>query len=392
MPARAFAPLLLISRACRATEYNCGNIHSLQLAAFVRLHRRSVFPAMTRRSSFLETYLPRIWQTRGIVAALLWPLSWLYGIAAAMRRWRFRTGSLTVTRLPIPVVIVGNLYVGGTGKTPLVIWLVEALGRAGRRPGVISRGYGGSSDAPQIVTGSSLAREVGDEPLLIAQRAGCPVVVSRRRVAAAQRLLQAFPDVDVIVSDDGLQHYALARDVEIVLFDARGVGNGWLLPAGPLREPASRPRDVTVINAPVLPSNAPGGAWQMILAGDTAWHLAVPSQSVALSSLQTRAGTVSPRIAAAAGIGNPSRFFGMLRNLGLSITEIPLPDHYDYAEDPFARIDADLILITEKDAVKCRQHPTLANDARLWVVPVSARIDGALAHTILEKLRGPPTA
>lgn len=347
---------------------------------------------MTRQSSFLETHLPRIWQKRGVIAALLWPLSRLYGIVVAMRRRRYSSGRLTVTLLPVPVIIVGNVYVGGTGKTPVVIWLIEALRRAGRMPGVISRGYGGKNDAPQIVTDSSSAREVGDEPLLIAQRAGCPVVVSRRRVQAAQRLLQAFPDVDVVISDDGLQHYALARDVEIVLFDARGIGNGWLLPAGPLREPASRPRDVTIINAPALPADAPHGTWHMTLAGDTAWNLAAPSQSLPISSLQMHAGSGVPRIAAAAGIGNPSRFFGMLRDMGLSVTEIPLPDHYDYVEDPFAHVDADLILITEKDAVKCRQHPTLANDARLWVVPVSARIDEALAHTILEKLRGPSTA
>ena len=210
-------------------------------------------------------------------------------------------------------------------------------------------------------------------------------MVGRRRVEAARKLLQAHPEVDVLIADDGLQHYALARDVEIVLFDGRGVGNGWLLPAGPLREPPSRRRDFTVVNAPEITpelARAVGGQpWRMHLAGEFAEPLQ-GGERLPLAQLRDK------RIVAAAGIGNPGRFFAMLRAAGLTVGELPLPDHHDFLDAPFAGVDADVILITEKDAVKCRQIDHLKDDPRLWVVPVTAQIDPALAEQIVEKCRG----
>lgn len=331
--------------------------------------------------------LPQAWLRRGLLATSLWPVSLAFHALATARRCAYGAGILQSTRLPVPVIVVGNIFVGGTGKTPLTIWLVEELKRAGFSPGVISRGYGAKNDLPQEVGSGSSPSEVGDEPALIAHRAKCPVVVGRRRVNAARALLAAHPEVDVIISDDGLQHYPLQRDVEIVLCDERGNGNGWMLPAGPLREPPGRPRDFTVFNAPQLPRDIPAQAVRMELAGDTAEPLS-GGNPVQLQALAAR----GSRIVAAAGIGNPSRFFGMLRRAGLEIEELPLPDHYDYAVNPFAEITADIILITEKDAVKCTRIDTINNDPRIWVVPVTARIDRALAERIVEKCRGRPTA
>lgn len=338
---------------------------------------------MTRSA---EAVLTRAWQRRGLLACGLWPLSLLFRLLSTLRRLLYRAGVLRSTRLPVPAVVVGNIFVGGTGKTPLTIWLVEELRRAGFTPGVISRGYGVQNDRPVEVTAESLPSSVGDEPALIAHRAQCPVMVGRGRVAAAQALLAAHPEVDLIVSDDGLQHYALQRDVEIVLCDERGNGNGWMLPAGPLREPASRPRDFTVINGARMPAGIPSQAIRMQLVGEVAERLTDRSQTMALNALRAK------RIVAAAGIGNPARFFGMLRGAGLTIEEMPLPDHYDFAVNPFARMQADIILITEKDAVKCRQLDEIKDDPRIWVVPVTARIDSALAERIVEKCRGRPTA
>jgi tetraacyldisaccharide 4'-kinase len=240
------------------------------------------------------------------------------------------------------------------------------------------------------VTATSNAGETGDEPLLIARRARCPVVVGRSRAQAGQTLLAAHPEVNILIADDGLQHYALARDIEIVLFDGRGVGNGWLLPAGPLREPPSRRRDFTVVNAPdITPALAMavgGQPHRMRLVGDYAERLAHPAERIALDRL------AGQRIVAAAGIGNPGRFFALLRAAGLAFEERPLPDHHDFLDAPFDQIEADVILITEKDAVKCGQLENLKNDPRLWVVPVAAHIDAALAEQIVEKCRGCPTA
>jgi len=363
------------------------------------------------RSSALEATLTRNWLRRGPLACALWPLSLLFRWVGGLRAGLYRAGLLKSSRLPVPVVVVGNIYIGGTGKTPLTIWLVQALQAAGMRPGVISRGHGSDADGAREVGAASTPAEVGDEPLLIRQRSGCPVMVGRDRAATGRALLAAHPEVDIILTDDGLQHYALQRDIEIILFDGRGAGNGWLLPAGPLREPVSRRRDFTVINAPALtdelvrsvgcqpaslgsdPVRGPtpvGGAGssgqpiQMTLVGEYAEQLRDRTQRRALSTLNQP----GLRLAAAAGIGNPARFFGMLKAAGLSIAELPLPDHHDFADRPFARLEADIILMTEKDAVKCAQIEELRDDPRLWVVPVTARIDAALADQIVEKCRG----
>lgn len=331
--------------------------------------------------------LARAWQARGPLACLLWPLSLLFGALAALRRALFALGIKRAQRLPVPVVVVGNVFVGGTGKTPFSIWLIDALRAAGYTPGLISRGYGGGAEGIREVLADSRAAEVGDEPLLIKLRSGVPLVVGRRRVAAAQALLAAHPEVDLLVSDDGLQHYALGRDIEIVLSDARGNGNGWLLPAGPLREPASRRRDFSVANLPPDQAAA-AGQYAMRLQPGLAWALAEPARQQALDSF----GGTGQRLAAVAGIGNPGRFFATLRGAGLVFAERALPDHHDFADNPFAALDADVILITEKDAVKCKAIEAIQNDPRIWVVPVSARIEGALAQHIVEKLRERQTA
>ncbi len=349
-------------------------------------------------SSSLATTLTRAWLRRGPLACALWPVSLLFRGLSGVRALLYRAGVLKSSRLPVPVVVVGNIFIGGTGKTPLTIWLVQALQQAGMRPGVISRGHGsdgaGHGKLPRAVTSAATPQQVGDEPLLIAQRTGCPVMVGRDRAATGRALLAAHPGIDILVTDDGLQHYALQRDVEIILFDGRGAGNGWLLPAGPLREPRSRRRDFTVINAPQLTPQllasvgSPKEVGQMLLVGDTAEQLCQRSQRRPLAELR-QAGL---RIAAVAGIGNPARFFGMLRGAGLDIIELPLPDHHDFLDRPFAGLEADLILMTEKDAVKCAQIAELRDDPRLWVVPVTARITAALAEHIVEKCRGCSTA
>ncbi|MBC7513849.1 MAG: tetraacyldisaccharide 4'-kinase [Herminiimonas sp.] len=343
----------------------------------------------------LEAFFLRTWMHRGAAACLLWPLSLLFGLVAAARRGAYRFGLCRQQRLPVPVVVVGNLFVGGTGKTPLTIWLVETLRQAGHRPGVISRGHGRNKAHVQEVLSHSPVGEIGDEPVLIAQRTACPLVVGRDRVAAGRALLAAHPDITVIIADDGLQHYRLARDIEIVLSDARGAGNGWLLPAGPLREPVSRRRDFSVENVgtPTAGSAAPALAKEIIamqLLAPVAEQLRDRSTRMTLAALA--ATDPAPRILAAAGIGNPARFFATLTAVGLVFDALPLPDHHVYTAQTFADCTAECILITEKDAVKCSEIAALATDPRIWVVPVSAVLAASFAEKILEKLRGFPTA
>jgi tetraacyldisaccharide 4'-kinase len=333
----------------------------------------------------LEALFTREWQRRGWIAVCLLPLSLLYAVLIGLRRLLYALHIFRQVKLPVPVIVVGNIFVGGTGKTPFTIWLVESLRERGFRPGVISRGYGRDTDQIVEVKPASTADEVGDEPLLIASRSGVPVVVGRDRVWAARRLLGLHPEVDVVIADDGLQHYALGRQIEIQLSDARGVGNGWLLPAGPLREPRWRRADFYVLNG----IDAQGERkYTMHLQGAHIERLADRQERVPLAALHD-----GRRVAAAAGIGHPQRFFDMLvaRGVPLSAT-LALSDHHDFTGNPLAGIEADVILITEKDAVKCARNAKLNADRRLWVVPVRASIAGPLADNIVEKLRGYPTA
>ena len=339
---------------------------------------------MTQRSS-IEIFLTRTWLSRGLAAWLLWPISWVFGVIIAIRRWLFKVGVFEQMRLPVPVIVIGNIYVGGTGKTPLVIWLSRQLREQGFVPGVISRGYGGDASNVVEINAQMSPDDVGDEPLVIVQRAGVPLVVGRNRVSAARTLLNAHPEVNVIISDDGLQHYALGRDIEILLFDERGIGNGWLLPAGPLREPVTRRFDFRVLNGL---ESVGENSFSMQLVGQRAEQLINRAQTKALKDFPENLS-----IAAAAGIGNPERFFTMLKQLGVNAQEhIALPDHFDYTSNPFESVKVDIILITEKDAVKCSRRNGLAEDSRLWVVPVEAAIAGPFTEHLVEKLRGYPTA
>jgi len=334
------------------------------------------------RAAF-ESFLIRSWSRRGILPILLWPLSKLFGLILNFRFGLLVLGYRSQTSLSAPVIVVGNIYVGGTGKTPMVIWLVEQLRRSGWTPGVISRGYGAQVDQIIEVKTTSLATEVGDEPLLIVQRTGCPMMVGRQRVASAQQLLARYPQLDVIISDDGLQHYALARDVEILMFDQRGVGNGWLLPAGPLRESAQRRRDFTILNSANKEqvSGIGGDVIQMQLRADALMNLKHPESRQSLSELQGK------KILAAAGIGNPQRFFDTLNAHGLEFETMPLADHFAFSADLFQHVDAEIILITEKDAVKCRQIAELCDDPRIWLLPVSAELDAEFQEQLLKLLK-----
>ena len=339
---------------------------------------------MTQQSP-IEIFLTRTWLSRGLAAWLLWPISLVFGAIIAIRRCLFKVGVFEQTRLPVPVIVVGNIYVGGTGKTPLVIWLSRQLREQGFVPGVISRGYGGDASRVVEINAQMSPDDIGDEPLLILQRAGVPLVVGRNRVSAARALLTAHPEVNVIISDDGLQHYALGRDIEILLFDERGIGNGWLLPAGPLREPVTRRFDFRVLNGL---ESVGENSFSMQLVGQHAEQLINRANTKALKELPENLS-----IAAAAGIGNPERFFTMLKQLGVNVQEhIALPDHFDYSSNPFESLKVDIILITEKDAVKCSRRNGLADDPRLWVVPVEAAIAGPFFEHLVEKLRGYPTA
>jgi len=319
----------------------------------------------------------------GLLSVLLLPVAALFGLAVTLRRWFYRCGLLPSHQLPVPVLIIGNLTVGGTGKTPLVLWTAERLQAMGRRPGIILRGHGGTSAVPRLVSPDDDARLVGDEALLLAARSHCPVWAGRDRVAAARALLAAHPGCDVLIGDDGLQHYRLARDIEIAVEDERGHGNGLLLPAGPLREPSRRAVDATVVNSGHeggrLPGPGPAFRMQLRPAG----FERLDGSPVAVASL------ASLRLHAVAGIGNPQRFFDTLSSLGLQFKAHAFPDHHAYAEAELEFQDCDAVLMTEKDAVKCRRF---ARREEFIVLRVVAAPDPAFAEFLLKALNGLQTA
>ena len=318
----------------------------------------------------------------------LTPLAWTFSAVVSMRRGKYRRTRGSSEQLPVAVVVVGNITVGGSGKTPLVIALVEAMRAKGFTPGVVSRGYGGTAlhkrEAIEQVDTSKLDASdlYGDEPVLIAMRTEAPVFVGRQRLEVAKALIAAHPEVDLLIADDGLQHYALPRNFEIVVFDGRGIGNGHLLPAGPLREPVDRLAEVDaiVLNGadtamPELPDDVAlvREPFRMTLVPGDAYLINDPSTTVAIESFRGQ------RLTAAAGIGHPERFFQMLRTRGLSFHRMALHDHYRYVDNPFARRHSAAVLMTEKDAVKCRKF----TEKRMWAVPVTAAIDPGLVDAIL---------
>jgi tetraacyldisaccharide 4'-kinase len=319
-----------------------------------------------------------------------WPLralAWLFGVMVRARRAAYARGWLRSQRLDRPVLVVGNISVGGSGKTPLVIWLAAQLHSAGWAPGIVLRGYGGTASsqrAAMCVEIDSDPRLVGDEAVLLRVRTGLPVAICSERVAAARLLLAQ--GVNLIVSDDGLQHYALARDVEIAVIDAQyGLGNGYLLPAGPLRESRARLAQVddVVLNgesahwSQALRDAGPGGPFTMRLTGEWLWPLAGAGAPAALSGFAARA------VHALAGIGHPQRFFAQLRAAGLEVIEHAFPDHHRYRAGELEFGDELPVLMSEKDAVKCRAF----GGANRWYLPVAASFEETEAAALLARLQ-----
>ena len=354
---------------------------------------------------------PQFWEKRGVIAKLLWPLSAIFSWLTSVRRCLYELNVLKSEVLAVPVIIVGNLRVGGTGKTPTVLALAKALHMKGFHPGIISRGYEGQLQGVQEVSSASSPKDLGDEPCYMAQQLdqlNIPIFVHGDRTKTAKALLGAYPQVDVIISDDGLQHYALkrwpardgGRDIELVVRDARAEGNEYLLPAGPLRESPDRPRDYTLsissfntsdleidlnsnFKAPYL-VDAPN--FSVTIQVKAVYQLNHPSNTMNLSELQQRDDL---KILAAAGLGHPQKFFNLLSHHGLKFESLPLPDHYDFLVNPFESKIADIILITEKDAVKCSQLDAYKNDGRVWVIPIEIELPKDLIEMMVEVIQRP---
>ncbi len=321
-------------------------------------------------------WLINTWYNRHPIRWFLAPISGLFRLITTLRKAGYKQVFFKQSKLIAPVIIVGNISVGGTGKTPFVIWLVKQLQLAGYKPGVISRGYGGQSEQyPVAVNANSAPAIVGDEPIIIAKQAACPVVVSPKRVEAANFLLAHY-DCDIIISDDGLQHYALARDIEIVIVDSqRQFGNQYCLPAGPLREPISRLLTVDFI---VSNGHSDKQAFNMTLHPAQAINLADPTIKRPIASFQ------SEPLHAVAGIGNPSRFFDSLQQNKLTITAHPFDDHHAFKSSDLNFGDQHQILMTEKDAVKCTNFAK----KNMWYLPVNVTVDNRLDQLIIQKIAG----
>jgi tetraacyldisaccharide 4'-kinase len=351
-------------------------------------------------SSFFRK-APKFWERRGPTALVLWPLSWIYGLVLRIHKLIQDLGLSHRQAAPVPIIIVGNIRVGGTGKTPIVIALAQRLAQLGWRPGIISRGYGSTQTSPTQVRSDSDPMQVGDEPVLIAKRTQdqFPIWVFPKRQQSIAALVKHSPEVNVIISDDGLQHSGLprwparegGRDIEFVVRDSRGEGNGFLLPAGPLRESADRGRDATLFTESVGGNKS--GLLEEYFVGRRAFTplgtLDTPYQLIDSSNAQTFAqiaGQYLPdQISAVAALGNPKRFFDALQKNGITGKWIPLPDHASYTPEFFNGIKAQCILITEKDAVKCAS----IHDERIWVVPMSLNLPDNLVDWVQSILQRP---
>lgn len=342
------------------------------------------------KSVSLSRLAHHVWQGKGWISTALLPLSWVAHLSFLLKRRRYRrlhdtahsrvakdtseparSGAPSQPGRSLPIIVVGNIVVGGTGKTPVVIALTRSLLAKGWKPGIISRGYGVQVGAvPRVGQGILEASQFGDEPALIACETDAPIAVHPRRTAAMMALRTHHPEVDIIISDDGLQHLALPRDIEILVQDSRGIGNGRMLPAGPLREPAKKLQEVDYVvtnlapgeSSPAYSKTSPARYVIMQMCPTRVQHLTSETELPWLDWLKLY---TSRRIDAIAGIGQPKRFFSMLTNQGLTLNlALGLPDHDDYAESPFLDSEADIILITAKDAVKCQRFA----DDRVWVV------------------------
>ena len=324
-------------------------------------------------------FAARHWYRFSAISAILFPLSLLFRLAVRVRRMLYRLGVLRTTIMPVPVIVVGNITVGGTGKTPLVLWLVRALRERGLRPGVIASGYGGTRREPAAVSASDDPRVSGDEAVLLALRAGTPVWSGPDRVGVAQALLRAHPDCDLLICDDGLQHYRLGRDLEIAVEDARGFGNGCMLPAGPLREPPTRQVDARIVNAThEARRGLPPGACRMRLEPAGLYRLDRQDSILDAAALRGK------HLHAVAGIGDPGRFFATLEDLGLQVTPHAFADHHDYSACELEFDNCDAVLMTEKDAVKCAGFAR--ND--LYALRVEAKLDPEFVQFLEKWLHG----
>jgi len=319
-------------------------------------------------------WIEKHWYARSWLSVLLLPVSFVYCLLIVLRRLFYRVGILPTQRIGVPVVVVGNITVGGTGKTPLVSWLARRLAKAGHRPGIVSRGYGGSAaDGPRQVSADGDPAELGDEAVLLARSAACPIVVDRDRVRGA-RALVAQHGCNVVLSDDGLQHYRLGRDIEIAVVDGdRRQGNGYCLPAGPLREPRSRLRRVDLI---VVNGAARSGERTMTLRPTAFLDL---RGDVTLPLEQMR----GKRVHAVAAIGNPGRFFRTLRGLGLEPIEHPHKDHHRFVSAELQFDDSFPLIMTEKDAVKCARLDGVAG----WFLAVDVEVDESVYSDVQRRLQ-----
>ena len=327
-----------------------------------------------RIQNFLSKLANHIWYESKDPHLALRLLELIFSKAVNIRRRAYRSGHKKHVTLDVPIIAVGNITVGGTGKTPLTIWIANYLKSQGYQPGIVSRGYGGRGQkSPSRVYPDSAPHLVGDEPVLIAKRTQCPVCIFKLRSEAALLLIDKA-GCDVIIADDSLQHYSLNRDIEIALVDGgRRFGNGHMLPAGPLREPIDRLSQVDMI---VQNQGSTPIGYPMTLTGERATNLLFPERSILLQKLS------SEQVHAMAGIANPKNFFEFLRNKGLECTEHSFPDHYDYKPEDLSFAKNDVLLMTEKDAVKCSSFAAENH----WYLPIDANLPHSFGPDLLKLL------